>query len=153
MSKKITVGNVCFLIDKKNHKILLLKRNNQPMCGMYTGVGGKIEFDEGLETSCIREVKEETGLDVWSVRLCGVIKTILDGNDSSWLLFVYTSDDFSGELSECDEGELEWVDIQSVFSKNLIGFIKEILPRILKAKGLVEAVIRHDSNGNVISCV
>ena len=37
--QKITIGNVCFLIDKEKNKVLLLERNAEPMKGMFTGVG------------------------------------------------------------------------------------------------------------------
>jgi 8-oxo-dGTP diphosphatase len=151
MSKKVTIGNVCFLLDKKNQKILLLKRNKDPFRGMYAGVGGKTEFDEGVGASCIREVKEETGLDVWSIKLRGVIKTIFEEHDSSWILFVYTTDDFSGEMTTCNEGELEWVDIRDVYSKDLIGFLRKILPDILEKENLIDGTICIDTNGDVVS--
>ena len=147
---KTTVGNVCFVTDQKNKKILLLKRKNEPMQGMYTGVGGKTDFHEDINASCVREVFEETGLKVDSVKLCGVVKTILDGKGSSWILFVYTADQFSGELAECNEGELSWIDFDQVYKHDLIGFIREILPQVLESKSPVEATIVHDMRGRVL---
>lgn len=78
-NKKIVIGNVCFIVDRKNNKVLLLKRNREPMQTMYTGVGGKTLPEESPFDSCIREAKEETGLDISEVNLRGVVKTILDG--------------------------------------------------------------------------
>lgn len=150
MEKKITIGNVCFVRDKKNNKILLLKRAREPMQNMHTGVGGKTNFDENITSSCIREVKEETGLDISKVKLKGVIKTILNNNDSSWILFVYIADEFNGELIDCNEGELIWVDLDKIFFHDLIGFIKKILPHILDEKKFVEGTIKHDIRGNIL---
>lgn len=149
-AKKIVVGNVCFIIDKQNNKILLLKRNREPMQFMYTGVGGKNSPEESSFDSCVREAKEETGLDVSEVNLRGVIRTILDEYNSSWILSIYTATGFSGEIIECNEGELEWVDISSVGSYGLIGFIRKIMPHILDERIIFDGVIIHDIKGNVI---
>lgn len=71
--QKITVGTVCFIRDIEDKKVLLLKRNNHPMKDLYTGIGGKTHFDEDIHLSCIREAKEETGLDIFEVELKAVI--------------------------------------------------------------------------------
>lgn len=147
---KIVMGNVCFIVDGKNNKVLLIKRNREPMQAMYTGVGGKTLPEESPFDSCIREAKEETGLDISGVRLRGVIKTILDGDDSSWILWVYTAGGYRGEMAKCSEGELEWVDINSIDSYKLIGFIKKIMPYILDESSTFDGVIVHDAKGNVI---
>jgi len=133
MDKKVTIGNVCFIKDTKNNKILFLKRNREPMQNMYTGVGGKTDFDEDIYTSCIREVKEEIGLDVKNLKLKGVLKTILHEKKSSWILFIYVASNFDGNLINCNEGELDWLDY------------------ILDEKSFIEGTIVHDICGNVLS--
>lgn len=148
--QKIIVGNVCFIKDIKNNKLLLLKRNKEPMAGMYTGVGGKVRKNEGLVESCIREAKEETGLAISDIKLRGIVKTVLEGGDSSWILLVYTADKFSGRLIDCGEGKLEWVDMLSVNSYGLIGFIKIIMPYVLDESKTFEGIIIHNSGGGVI---
>lgn len=150
-NKKTTIGNVCFLIDKTNKKILFLERAFEPMKGMYTGVGGKTRFDEDINLSCVREIKEETGFTAKKIELKGIIKTLLDGHNSSWLLFVYTCNDFEGKQIDCPEGKLEWVKTEEVFSIKHIGFIREILPFVLKEDSIMEGTIVHDSEGEVIS--
>ena len=57
--------------------------------GKWIGVGGHVESQETPEECLVREVKEETGLT---------------------LMCVFTADEYTGELIECDEGELCWVD-------------------------------------------
>ncbi|MFA8435219.1 MAG: NUDIX domain-containing protein [Marinifilaceae bacterium] len=147
---KLTIGTVCFLQDKENDRILFLNRSREPMKDMFTGVGGKTEFEEDINESCVREIKEETGLDACNLKLKGILKTILDGADSSWILFVYTSDDFSGKQIDCSEGELKWIHKDDIQNLNLIGFIREILPMVLSEDALIEGTIRHDGNGNVV---
>ncbi len=150
-NNKITIGNVCFLLDKARNEILLLKRSFEPMKAMYTGVGGKTSFNEDINASCIREVKEETGLDVCNLQLKGIIKTILDGRNSSWILFIYLTTSFTGQQIPCPEGELKWVKLDEVYNHKLIGFIREIMPYILNENGITEGTIWHDRNGEVLS--
>lgn len=150
MEKKLLVGNVCFVIDEKNEKILLLTRGKEPFCGACVGVGGKTDFCEDINASCVREVFEETGLKIEKAHLRGVVKTVLDSKNYSWILFVYTATEFEGDVIECNEGELEWVGFDEIYSKNLLGMIRTILPIILKKDGFLEGTIMHDSEGNVL---
>ena len=53
-------------------KILLIKRGKDPYKNYWALPGGHVEFDETVEESVIREVKEETGLTVTSLKLFGV---------------------------------------------------------------------------------
>lgn len=147
---KITIGNVCFLIDREKSEVLLLERSFEPMSRQFTGVGGKTYFDEDIYRSCIREVKEETGLDVAELQLKGVVKTLLDEQESSWILFVYVADRFSGKLIDCPEGTLRWVKLYEMYSLPLIGFIREILPYVFQDNIMVEGTILHDSKGKVL---
>ena len=147
---KITIGTVCFLFDESNNKVLLLERSFEPMKDMFTGVGGKTNFEEDINQSCLREIKEETGLDARNLKLKGVIKTILEGHDSTWILFVYTSTDFNGEQIDCSEGKLKWVSVNEIYHVNLIGFIKEIMPFILNKNSKIEGTIKHDLKGKVL---
>lgn len=150
--KKITVGNVCFLLDKQNKKILILHRNKDPMKNLSTGVGGKTEFFEDIHLSCHREVYEETGLKPTNVRLKGILKTIVNDGSSSWILFTYTGECSSEEpLHDCNEGRLEWIPVQDAASCNLIGFIRKVLPHVLDEQSFFEGTIVHDMQGQVIS--
>ncbi len=148
---KITIGNVCFLINKNKNEVLLLERSFEPMKNMFTGVGGKTKFDEDIHRSCLREIKEETGLNAKNLKLKGIIKTILSGHDSSWILFVYTSDEFSGKQIDCPEGKLRWIKMDEIYEMNLIGFIREIMPFVLQENSVIEGTVTHDKTGKVIS--
>jgi len=147
--KSITIGTVCFLFNKKKDKVLLLERSGNPMKDKVTGVGGKTHFEEDINLSCLREIKEETGLTARNLKLNGVIKTVTENLDSSWILFVYSTGDFSGELQPCPEGRLFWCDIKELYSQNNIGFINEILPHVLR-DGMIEGTIVHTSEGTVL---
>lgn len=128
----------------------MLERGNEPMQGMWTGVGGKTHFVEGIYESCIREIFEETGLIAHKLHLRGVIKTILAEGNSSWILHIYTCSEFTGEIIRCEEGRLAWIDMSELYSLNLIGFLRGIMSEVLQGKSLIEGVIVHDSKGEVL---
>jgi len=147
-----TIGDVCLV--RKNGKILLLCRNREPMKNKWTGIGGKTKFSEEPLESCAREVREETGLDI-QPKLAGVITTINKPEGSKWLLFVYTASGCRGKLKRCREGTLEWVDEERLYERDLIGFIRVLLPHVLSKtrKGILTGKIVHDEKGEVLSCI
>lgn len=152
MTGKTTVGDVCFI--RKHGKVLLLRRSREPMKGRWTGVGGKTEFDEEPMESCVREVKEETGLDI-EPKLAGIITTINKPENSKWFLFVYVADNPHGRLKESSEGRLKWVNEEKLYDQDLFGFIRVSLPYIMKKKteGVITGRIVHDEKGEVLDCI
>ena len=75
----------------------------------WVGIGGKFEPGESPEDCAVREVREETGLTMrsWSYR--GIVTFVSDEWGTEYM-HLFHSTDFSGELRDCDEGVLEWVD-------------------------------------------
>ena len=71
------------------------------------------ENQETPEECLVREVKEETGLTLTSYRFRGLV-TFISNECEPELMCVFTADGFTGELIECDEGELAWVDKEEV---------------------------------------
>ena len=109
---------LCYL--KKGDQYLFMLRNkekNDLNEGKWIGIGGHIEQGESKEEALIREVKEETGFTINSFKYRGEILFI--NNDYQEIMYVFTSDDFSGEMIECDEGELSWIDKDKILDLNL----------------------------------
>lgn len=94
------------------------KKQNDPNEGKWIGVGGKFENNESPEDCLIREVKEETGLDVKSFKL-NCIVTYISNEWETEYMYVFTVDKFEGNLIECDEGDLKWVEKEKIFDLNL----------------------------------
>ena len=63
----------------------------------------------------LREVLEETGLQILSWRYRGIVTFVLERYGTEYM-HIFTADRFSGSLSDCDEGELEWVKKEALFS-------------------------------------
>src|ERR1700729_2096699 len=60
----------------RDGKVLLVRRARPPAHGLYTLPGGGVELGETLEQAVIREVREETALDVAPVELVGFRQAI-----------------------------------------------------------------------------
>ena len=84
---------------------------------VFCGFGVHLEKGETKEAALIREVREETGLILRDFKYRGDLVFIND--DYQEIMYLYTSDNFSGSLKECDEGELMWVKKDKLLSLNL----------------------------------
>ena len=100
---------LCYI--EKDDSYLMLHRNkkkNDLSHDMWIGVGGHFENEETPSECLLREVKEETGLILNSYKLRGIVTFISDEAEGEYM-FLYTSDGYTGELIECDEGELKFI--------------------------------------------
>ena len=79
--KKPVVGVGAVILE--DDKILLEKRKNSPSKGKWSVPGGLVELGENIEQAVIREVKEETGLEVHEPRLVDVVDYISLGERSA----------------------------------------------------------------------
>ena len=70
--------------------------------------GGHVEPGESFVRSAIREVKEETGLDIENPILCGT-KQFQTRRGERYVVLFYKTNRFSGELTSSEEGEVFWV--------------------------------------------
>ena len=79
----------------------------------WIGVGGKFEDRESPEECLLREAKEETGLTLTRYRYRGLVTFVSDRWPTEYM-HLFTADGFEGELISCDEGDLEWVDLDRI---------------------------------------
>ena len=110
----MTETTLCYL--EKDGCYLMLYRNkkeNDLNEGKWIGVGGHLEENEAPEECVLREIKEETGLEVTNLRLRGIITFILPdwGNE---LTFLYTAKTDTAETLPCSEGTLAWIPIAQI---------------------------------------
>lgn len=85
-----------------------VKKKNDINHDKWIGVGGKFEDRESPEDCILREVKEETGLTLTDYRFRGIV-TFTSDRDETEYMHLFTATGWTGELIECDEGNLEWV--------------------------------------------
>ncbi|SDC65888.1 8-oxo-dGTP diphosphatase [Pelagirhabdus alkalitolerans] len=103
----------CLIID--GNYVLLLKK---PRYGWYAMPGGKMEYSESVKEAVIREVYEETGLQIKSPELCSVAtmtKESASHPKDEWMMFTFKTKHFSGQMIEkSPEGILEWIHIDQL---------------------------------------
>lgn len=106
---------------EKDNKYLMLHRNkkkNDTNKGKWLGIGGKLEKNESPIETIKREVLEETGLSALKIKQRGII-TFVNSMYETEYIFLYTINNFEGEIKECNEGTLEWIQKEKVLDLNL----------------------------------
>ena len=99
----------CYLMLHRTKKV------NDENHDKWIGVGGKFEEGESPEECMLREVQEETGLTLTAWRYRGIV-TFVSNEWSGEYMHLFTADGYSGELKSCEEGELEWVEKERLYS-------------------------------------
>lgn len=107
-SQKITLANMCMI--ENNEDVLVLNRQNKNWKGLVFP-GGHVEKGESFVESTIREVKEETGLTISNLKLCGVKQYPITDNidDGIYVVFLFKTKTWSGTLQSSEEGDVFWV--------------------------------------------
>jgi 8-oxo-dGTP diphosphatase len=119
MEERVVLTTLCYI--EQDGKLLMLYRNKKKSdvnAGKWIGVGGKFEPGETPEECLLREVYEETGLTLTDYRFNGVIRFASDGWDTEDM-YLYTGLAFTGALTDCNEGVLQWVPKEEVMKLNL----------------------------------
>ena len=113
--KKHNCTTLCY-IEKDDSYLMLhrVKKEKDINKDKWIGVGGHFEEGESPEECLLREVKEETGLELTSFRLRGIVTFTTDMYPTEYM-FLYTADAYEGEITECSEGNLEWVKKREVY--------------------------------------
>ena len=117
----MVLATLCYV--KKDNKTLMIYRNKKPNDmheGKWNGLGGKLEARESPEDCVMREIKEESGLDIKNPKLVGLLTfPAFDIQKRDWHVFVYIANEFSGELIVSPEGELHWINDDKILDLNL----------------------------------
>lgn len=87
-----------------------IKKQNDINKDKWIGIGGKFLENESPDECLLREAKEETGLTLTSWRCRGIVTFLTNGNWEGEYMYLFTADGFEGQLRDCDEGQLQWVD-------------------------------------------
>lgn len=126
----------------KDDRYLLQDRIKKDWKG-YTLPGGHIEPGESIVDAVIREMKEETGLMIKSPRLCGVKQFPIEGG--RYIVFLFETDQFDGELAGSDEGKMHWVKVSNLSNVNLVSDFEELI-EVMLSDSLTEFqyVIQND---------
>lgn len=123
MSRKseIELTNMCLICD--GNKVLVQEKVGTK--GLVFP-GGHVEEEESLLESVVREMKEETGLTIENPKICG-FKDWIQEDGTRYVVLLYKTHKFTGELKSSDEGRVFWIDRADIDRVNLIWNMKELL--------------------------
>ena len=103
-------STLCYVL--RGNDVLMLhrvKKKNDVNKDKWIGIGGKFEHNESPDECLLREAMEETGLRLTSWRCRGIITFLPNEPWEGEYMYLFTADGFEGELSDCNEGDLQWV--------------------------------------------
>lgn len=110
---------LCYISRGSEYLMLhRVKKQNDVNRDKWIGIGGKFEPDESPDECLLRETKEETGLTLTSWRYRGIV-TFVNTVCESEYMHLFTADGCEGELKQCDEGVLEWIDRKRLYDLTL----------------------------------
>lgn len=140
------LSTLCY-IEKDNQYLMLhrTKKKNDINKDKWIGIGGKFEENESPEECIIREVKEETGLHLKSYQLRCIV-TYVSTNWETEYMYVFTSDDFEGNIMECNEGDLQWVNKDEVTKLNTWEGDKIFIEKIQKDNNFFTVKFEYDGD-------
>ena len=107
-------SSLCYIY--RGDEVLMLHRTrkeNDINRDKWIGIGGRFEDGESPEDCVLREAKEETGLTLTSLRFRGIVTFVSDRWETEYM-HLFTADDYTGRVADCEEGDLEWVPKEKV---------------------------------------
>ena len=153
-----TLCNMCMIQDPESGKVLVqhrLPKATNPWCGL-TFPGGHVEAGESIVESTVREIREETGLNISALKMCGVVEWETRGkradgspaevkDDSKYIVFMFRTSSFSGELKSSAEGKMEWMTLEEMRGGGLAPHMEEYI-RVLTDDNVPQAFGISGSN-------
>lgn len=115
----------------------------------WTGIafpGGHVEEGESFTDAVIREIYEETGLTIKHPKLCGIKNWFCD-DGARYIVFLYKTDEFSGELKDSCEGRVFWTEMSKLPEMNLASGMPELID-IYTDENISELLYVRDGDGH-----
>lgn len=130
---KLEITNMVMIQNTKTGEVVVQDRIKS-WCGI-SFPGGHTENGETIYDSAIREIKEETGLDIYDIVPCGFMYWFNNQTEDKYFTYFYKTTHYSGEmLTETDEGKVFWANVNEFESMSLAPSFKEYLPMFLDNK-------------------
>ncbi|MGT2926647.1 8-oxo-dGTP diphosphatase [Streptococcus cuniculipharyngis] len=118
-AEEVILTNMCLIEDEAGRVVMQYRHPKRYAWSGLAFPGGHIEPGESMHAAVVREIFEETGLTIANPKLVGLkhFHTRVDG--TRYLVFLYRTKAFSGQLRSSDEGEVLWVNQADLLNGNL----------------------------------
>ena len=140
-TEQVELTNMCMIC--REDEVLVIDRKKPDWPGI-TFPGGHVEPGESVVDSVVREIREETGLTIAAPVLCGVSDWCDKGR--RYLVFLYKTSRFTGELRASDEGEVWWERLSELPRLRLTSGMTDYL-RVFCEEPLSELFYRKAGDG------
>lgn len=130
--ERAELTNLCLI--ERGWEILLQERVADDWRG-WALPGGHVEPGESVVDSVVREIREETGLQIEDPRLVGIKQFPKDGG--RYLVFLFRARKFRGELRNSDEGRVAWFTREDLQTITTVDDLAELL-RVMDDENLSE---------------
>lgn len=144
--QKSNLTTLCYI--ERDGKYLMMhrvKKENDVNKDKWVGIGGHFEADESPEECLLREVSEETGLTLTKWKARGIVTFISDQWQTEYM-HLYTATEFDGEIGECSEGTLEWIDKKDVYDLPIWEGDKIFFELLEKTSDYFSLKLRYEGN-------
>jgi len=136
---------MCMIEDKASGRVLVqhrLAKSTNPWCGL-TFPCGHVAAGESITASTLCEIREETGLAVSNLRMCGVVEWETLGkradsspaevtDNSKYIVFMFRTSTFTGKLKSSAEGRMEWMTLDEMRHGGLAPHMEEYIRVLLE---------------------
>ena len=141
----VVLTNMCMIYDGKGN--ILVQDRLDPEWPGVTFPGGHVEPGESFTKAVIREVWEETGLIIEAPQLCG-LKQFPEDDGTRYIVMLYKTDKFSGELRSSDVGRVFWIKRSELEQYQLPVSFDQMI-RVFENDEIGEQYV-HLANGEVV---
>ena len=104
---KLEITNMVMVQNPETDEVVVIDRRRS-WCGIAFP-GGHAEDGESIYDSAVREIWEETGLEIRNLKACGFMYWFNKVTGDRYFTYFYKTTDYSGELIEgTEEGSVFW---------------------------------------------
>ena len=147
MYRTETVELTVLCLIQNGNRILLQNRVKDDWHG-YALPGGHVEKGESFVDAVKREMKEETGLDIYEPKLAGIKQFPID--NGRYVVLLFKANNFSGELVASEEGNMEWIDIGSLDKIKTVDDLLDLI-KVIEDDNLTEFQYILDGDNWLVS--